>query len=114
MNNMDKDASAEALGWTLCAVLGLSYGLVAGVAGCRALTLRGRGHGGPWTTQKVLHLLVTLCAAARCAFFAHASTLWDWEAGTVSAFATPALRLMARPPLYSKNLKMYVLFTPPG
>ena len=59
---MDKDASAEALGWTLCAVLGLSYGLVAGVAGCRALNLRGRGHGGPWTTQKVLHLLVTLCA----------------------------------------------------
>ena len=90
---MDKEASAEALGWTLCAVLGLSYGLVAGVAGCRALNLRGRGHGGPWTTQKVLHLLVTLCAAARCAFFAHASTLWDWEAGTVSAFATPAPRL---------------------
>ena len=90
---MDKDASAEALGWTLCAVLGLSYGLVAGVAGCRALNLRGRGHGGPWTTQKVLHLLVTLCAAARCAFFAHASTLWDWEAGTVSTFATPAPRL---------------------
>ena len=90
---MGKDASAEALGWTLCAVLGLSYGLVAGVAGCRALNLRGRGHGGPWTTQKVLHLLVTLCAAARCAFFAHASTLWDWEAGTVSTFATPAPRL---------------------
>ena len=42
---MDKDASAEALGWTLCAVLGLSYGLVAGVAGCRALNLRGRGTG---------------------------------------------------------------------
>ena len=60
---------------------------------CRALNLRGRGHGGPWTTQKVLHLLVTLCAAARCAFFAHASTLWDWEAGTVSTFATPAPRL---------------------
>ena len=40
---MDKDASAEALGWTLCAVLGLSYGLVAGVAGCRGPQSAGQG-----------------------------------------------------------------------
>ena len=91
---MATDQSAGALGSMLCSALGLWYGLVACVAGCRAMNLRGRGRGGPWTTQKVLHLLVALCAAARTAFFIITSTAWDWEAGTLAA-TTPLARRLA-------------------
>ena len=41
--------------------------------------------GAPWTTQKVLHVLILIAASVRVLFFYVASVAWDMGKGELSA-----------------------------
>ena len=66
------------------------YFLTSAFAGFQLVRLNGRG--APWTTQKVLHVLVVLATFVRGTFFILAMRTWGWSTGDLSA-AAPMMRM---------------------
>ena len=66
-----------------CTLLGAAYLGAAVTAGAQFVRLVQRG--APWTTQKVLHVLILIAASVRVLFFYVASVAWDMGKGELSA-----------------------------
>ena len=66
-----------------CTLLGAAYLGAAITAGAQFVRLVQRG--APWTTQKVLHVLILIAASVRVLFFYVASVAWDMGKGELSA-----------------------------
>ena len=98
---------ASAYGLLLCVSLGCGYALTALTAAVQSARLRAIGGGAPWTTQKVLHALILLAAAARTCFFGIAYTSWRWAEGDLKG-ARPAPRMAF---YVSDELPVTVFFT---
>lgn len=74
----------------LCVVFAILYAMTSAFAGLQLLRLNGRG--APWTTQKVLHVLVVLATAVRSIFFCLSMNTWGWSSGDLSG-AEPMTRM---------------------
>ena len=89
----------------VCVGLAALYGATAVFAATQLVRLNGRG--APWTTQKVLHVLVLLATSVRAVFFGVAMRTWGWSSGDLGG-AEP----MARMAFYvSDELPTMVFFT---
>lgn len=78
------------VGLTLCVVFAIAYAITSAFAGLQLIRLNGRG--APWTTQKVLHVLVVLATCVRATFFCLSMKTWGWTSGDLSA-AEPMARM---------------------
>ena len=67
----------------VCGIASTHIGPQPGPPGAQFVRLVQRG--APWTTQKVLHVLILIAASVRVLFFYVASVAWDMGKGELSA-----------------------------